>query len=339
MKSLRFILLLLIVVPLSNVAFAQEDDLETLLTGGVDDAEKILRAYAQPVVNAVSLSLNQGWYNTAKPHKIAGVDLTITVNAMAIPNSERMFRPQDLNLQEVELDPSTDSYPEAPTMAGPDVTPTFRLRDNPTETFEGPPGLDLKKNLGTERLPVPMVHLGFGLPKSTDIKIRYAPPIDLSDATLRFWGIGVMHDFKQWIPGIKLLPFDMSAFVGYTHFEVESELDPGDPANADQKGIFTMNATTIQVLASKKVSVLTGYIGLGYNIARSTVALKGRYDINGDGDETDTRESDPLSLDFSASGPRATIGARLKLAVFTFHADYTLQKYNSLTVGFGIAVR
>ena len=34
-----------------------------------------------------------------------------------------------------------------------------------------------------------------------------------------------------------------------------------------------------------------------------------------------------------------TAGMRLKLAIFTLHADYTVQKYDVLTVGFGFSVR
>lgn len=339
MRILRYSCLCIFAVfSLPHFATAQED-IDQLLTGSISDAKKLVEAYAAPAVNAVSLSLNQGWYNTAKPHKIAGVDLTITVNAMTIPKSQYMFRPDDLDLDELELDPDSEGYPQAPTLAGPEITPVFRLQDDPTETFDGPPGLGLKENFKVDKIPVPMVHLGFGLPKGTDLKIRFAPTIDVGDATLKFYGLGIMHDFKQWIPGIKLMPFDLSAFVGYTHFEFVSLLDAESPSNQDQKGEFTINATTFQVLASKKFSVLTVYGGVGYNIAKSNVALKGKFDINGDGDENDASETNPFSLDFSASGPRATAGMRLKLAVFTFHADYTLQKYKCLSVGFGIAVR
>lgn len=182
-----------------------------------------------------------------------------------------------------------------------------------------------------------MAHLGFGLPKGTDIKLRFTPTIDAGDdATLKLFGIGVMHDIKQWIPGIKLLPFDLSGFVGYTKFKMETYFDP--EANPDQRGLFEMNATTIQGLISKKFSILTLYGGLGYNIANSTLAMKGTYDINEDGDISPT-EVDPIDMKFSASGFRTTAGMRLKLAVITLHADYTIQKYKCLTVGFGISVR
>jgi hypothetical protein len=327
----RVSVLVAVFATFSLPSFAQ-DDIEELLQESVEDGRKLVGAYVAPVMKSLSLGLNQGWYNTAKPHKIAGVDLTITVNAMTIPDADLLFEPNKLGLTKIELSPSSPGYPYASTIVGPDRTPTFQVKGEPTQSFQGPSGLDLKGETGYNKVPVPMVHLGFGLPKGTDIKLRYIPTLDVGDdGTVKMFGVGVMHDVKQWIPGIKLMPFDLSAFVGFTKFELQSQLDPDN--NPDQRGIFTMNATTIQALIGKKFSVITFYGGVGYNIAKSNIALKGNYDIDG------TNYKDPVDLKFAASGPRATIGTRLKLAVFTFHADYTLQKYKCLTVGFGISVR
>jgi len=99
-----------------------------------------------------------------------------------------------------------------------------------------------------------------------------------------------------------------------------------------------VNSTTIQGVISKKVSVLTVYGSVGYNIAKTKIAMKGTYDFN-DNNKADAGEVNPLTLAFAASGPRISGGFRLKLAVFTLHADYTLQKYSSVSAGFGINVR
>jgi hypothetical protein len=340
MKFFNRVVFLLVLVSVFSVPVQAQDDLEKLLEEGVEDGRKLITAYTDPFMKTLSLSLNQGWYNTAKPHKIAGVDLTITVNAMYVPKDQMVFQPAALGLTNVELAPSSPGFPNAPTILGPDDSPVFRLKSNTSSTFEGPPGLDLEGNKLGNKVPVPMAHFGFGLPKGTDVKLRFTPTIELGDeGTVKLFGIGVMHDIKQWIPGIKLLPFDLSGFVGYTKFELRSKLDADTPSNADQEGVFTMNATTIQGVISKKFSVITFYGGLGYNIAKSNLALKGKYDLNEDGDKTDQFETNPIALKFAASGPRLTVGTRLKLAVFTFHADYTLQKYKCLTVGFGISVR
>lgn len=340
MKSnFRIVSLIMIAVALGQPSFAQ-DDIDQLLSESIDDGRKLIYAYASPFMNSVSLGLNQGWYNTAAPHKVAGVDLTITANAMTIPRSDLFFDVTKLGLQVIKLDESSQDHPYAPTIFGPDNAPTFSYTDSQTgfkETYTGPGGLNLEEELGKNWVPVPMANLGFGLPKGTDLKLRFTPTVDLgSDASLKVYGFGVMHDIKQWIPGIKLLPFDLSGFVGYTKFKMEKYFDAEN--NPDQLGVFELNATTVQGLISKKFSILTLYGGLGYNIARSNLAMKGTYDINEDG-QASPNEIDPLDLKFSASGFRTTAGMRLKLAVLTLHADYTLQKYKCLTVGLGISVR
>ena len=335
----RIVFLLFFALVSARPALAQ-DEIDQLMSESIDDGRKLIGAYISPFMKSVSLGLNQGWYNTAKAHKIGGIDITITANAMVIPQSDLLFDVNKLDLQVVELDNSSPGYPFAPTLLGPDDEPVFRYTDEETgftETYVGPGGLDLKDQIGKNWVPVPMANLGIGLPKGTDLKLRFTPTIDLGDnSTLKIYGFGVMHDVKQWIPGIKLLPFDLSAFVGYTRLRMESYFDA--EANPDQHGVFELNATTMQGVISKKFSVLTLYGGLGYNIAKSNLAMKGTYDINEDG-QADPNEVDPLDLNFTASGFRSTAGFRLKLAILTLHADYTLQKYNCLTVGIGISVR
>lgn len=339
MRLLRKAVLFLSFALLCAPAVAQEE-LDQLLVESVEDGRKLVGAYISPFMKSVSLGLNQGWYNTAKAHKIAGIDITVTVNAMTVPDDELLFRPSTLGLTQVELDPSSTNYPNSPTMLGPDNAPLFRLKADPTQTFQGPPGLGLEENIGFNKVPVPIAHVGFGLVKNTDVKIRFTPTLNFDDATtFKLFGIGVMHDLKQWIPGMKLLPFEFSGFVGFTRLNMESQLDEDNPSNADQKGVFSITATTVQGLVSKKFSILTLYGGLGYNIAKSNVGLEGKYDLNEDGDEDDPYETNPVNLDFGASGPRATAGMRLKLAVLTLHADYTIQKYKCLTVGVGLSIR
>jgi hypothetical protein len=324
----------------SAIPSLAQEDVDKLLTESLDDGRKLISAYTTPFMNSLTLSMNQGWYNTAKAHKIAGFDLTITANAMTIPESDMFFDATKLGLQVVQLDNSSPNYPLSPTLLGPEDEPTFSYTDEETgstETFVGPGGIDLEGNIGKNWLPVPMANLGIGLPKGTDLKLRFTPTIDLGDdSSLKIFGIGIMHDVKQWIPGIKLLPFDLSGFVGYTHVKLDSYFDHN--TSPDQHGIFEMSATTIQGVISKQFSVLTLYGGLGYNIAKSNIAMKGTYDINDNG-EADPNEVDPLDLKFAASGFRTTAGFRLKLAALTLHADYTLQKYKCLTVGIGISVR
>jgi hypothetical protein len=327
-----------------SVSANAQDNLDQLVSQYKSDGNYLITSYIDPFMKTLNLSLNQGWYNTAKPHKVAGVDLTVTVNAMYIPSSDKKYSTN--NLQQIELKPGQTQFSNGnvPTIFGKEETPIYHPKGStdPSEEFSGPKGLDLKKSIGINALPVPMVQLGFGLPKGFDVKFRYFPKYKIGDdGHVQMFGIGVMHDIKQYLPGIKLLPFDLSAFVGYTQIKLDYGMS-GEVAGSDQRAVYNINATTIQGVISKKMSVITVYGGLGYNIAKSELAVKGTYDTNNDGtyDPSDPQDTkDPYKHDFAASGPRVSAGARLKLAVFTLHADYTVQKYSCLTVGFGISVR
>lgn len=340
MNSIKRVIALIALVCIGSTSSFAQEDVDQFLKESVEDAEKLIGAYVSPFMKSVSSGLNQGWYNTAKPHKVAGFDLTVTVSAMAIPTDELFYEPGKLGLTRIELDDNSVDFPKAPTVFGPDREPTFRISagNNIGQTFQGPPGIDLKKNIGKNIVPVPMAQFGFGLPKGTEIKFRFVPKLSLGDdSEFNMFGIGVMHDVKQWIPGMKSLPFDLSALAGFTKLKLDAQFNEPNTENAH--GLFEMSAFTLQGVISKKISVLTVYGGLGYNLAKSKLAMLGSYDINEDNDYNDANEKDPVNLDFAASGPRMTTGFRLKLAVITLHADYTLQKYNSLTVGFGINVR
>lgn len=344
MKKSGFFTTVAILTFFCTAGFSQ-DNFGEFLHEEVAESKALMGAYISPLMKATSLGLNQGWYNTAKAHKTLGFDLTISVSGMTIPESDKFFNVENLKLSHFSLSQDSPDYPNAPTIFGGEREPEYLYRSDPDdpsteEAFTGPPGLDLKENIKTNMWPVPIVNLGIGLPKNTDLKVRYVPSIDIGDnGTFNMWGVGVMHDIKQYIPGIKLLPFDLSGFFGYTKLDLTYDLSDNDIAGENQRGELGMSATTIQAVASKKFAVLTLYGGVGYNIAKSNLALKGTYDINDDGDTNDNFETNPLELDFSASGLRATAGLRLKLAVFTFHADYTVQKYKALNVGFGINVR
>ncbi len=311
-----------------------QGEFDQLLEGGLQDATKLIGGYLSPMMEGTSVGLANGWYNTAKPHKIGGVDLTLTFNAVKIPESKLFYDVLALDLQELEPAPGFDG--QAPTFFGPDITPTYALQDDASVTINGPPGLDFKNRIRMNFMPVPTLNLGIGLIKNTDLKLRLVPERKLDDLSFKMFGVGVMHDIKQHIPGIKMLPFDMSGFVGYTKATMSIDLSESVPGT-NQEASISFSALTVQGLISKKVSVATVYGGLGFNIAKSNMDMLGTYEIDGpSGPETLT---DPVALEYAASGPRMTAGFRLKLAVLTLHADYTIQKYSVLSVGLGLSVR
>jgi hypothetical protein len=341
MKTLKtgvYIFLLgILALPLTSNS---QSDIDNLLKGSLKDANILAEGYAGPAMRALGSGLNFGWYNTAKTHKTLGFDLTLTGTLVYVPTSDDFYKVDNNTLTDVKLVSydgqtiSPTSSGNVPTIFGPAKSPTYQYIST-GDTFLGPEGVDLQDAIKIAKaLPVPMYQLGLGLPKNFDLKIRFAPTVTLQDFKFNLFGIGIMHDIKQYIPGIKALPFDLSLFAGYTKMKAEQQINATTGNN--QKGVLEFSSTTIQALISKKISVLTFYGGVGYDFGSSNLDMKGTYDLDDDGVVDAT---DPVALDFSTSGFRATGGLRLKLAVFTLHGDYTLGQYNALNVGFGINVR
>ena len=336
---MRFIKVLflsaLLSLPMSVLA---QGDIDLFLNAGKEDASKLMESYLTPVLNGFGYGLNNGWYNTAKAHKTLGFDLTVTVSAVKVPSSNEFFTFRNSDYNNIKL--ANGNSAQMPTAMGPNVDgPELNIYDENGQatgvSFTSIPGLGLKDEVGINAVPAPMAQLGIGIAKNTDLKLRYIPKIDMGgDGDLGLFGIGVMHDVKQWIPGIKMLPFDLSALVGYTKLTVNYNME-GNIDGANQMANLSATGLTYQGIISKQFSVLTLYGALGYNSTKTDVKVKGTYELE---DDYGTLE-DPVDLSFGEGSMMLTAGFRLKLAILTLHADYTLNKYPVLTAGVGFSVR
>lgn len=352
LRNMKFkaLLTLFLVTAVSLVTIqkstAQEIDLGTILEAGTADANTYMEAYSRPAILSFANGMANGWYNTAKPHKLLGLDVTFSLNIANIPDEEKLFNFNDLNWENLQL----QGDPNLPTLVGGETTSSSLVIPagvdlgngfsyDASQTFPALNGLNLEDSPVTG-VPVPTLNFGVGLIKNTDLKIRWIPEQNFDDFSVRLFGIGVMHDIKQWIPGMKLVPIDISGFVAYTSFNSEFDINISDATFSGQ-GVaeFNASATTIQVVASKKLAVLTPYVGLGFNAVSADLAMNGTYTLQNS--TTDQLVlTDPVALEFTdGGGPRFTVGARLKLLVLTIHADYTAQKYSSFTMGLGLSIR
>ncbi len=320
-----------------------------IIKGSVKDANYLAEGYFSPVLKSFGASLNQGWYNTAKPHKRFGFDLTVSVMGIRVPSSDKLFTVDNTKLETLVLthdhrgfDVDADGSGAIPTLFGnPQTKSRFDYKSPlPPSSFNGVGGAEFFDKFPF--MPMAIYNFSMSFFNHTDLKFRFFPKtnfnLDGNRGEVMLWGVGVLHDVKHYMPGIKMLPIDLSVFTGHTRFTVAMELD-----GPEKTGDFVVSSTTVQALASKKIGVLTLYGGAGYDFAGTTIRANGYYDLNGqsgDGpDGTDEEAKDPVNLKATFSGPRATAGFRLKFAVITLHADYTLQKYSAFTAGFGINVR
>jgi hypothetical protein len=343
----------ILMISFSSYLVVGQIDNYDFLKAGVHDASKITEAYVTPWANAFGAGANGSWYNTAKPHKFGGFDLTLGFNVGMVPSSDDTYDVSKIGLKDFT------GTGMAPTISGPNSSgPT--LTSKPVSgiapvTFQTPPGTDWKY------MPVPTLQAGIGLPLGTELKIRYIPKISISDGGISSWGVGLLHSITQYFPGDELLPFDISIFGGYTKLtgNVPIDMQPGTPqfytskypATAWDNQNFEMiaQAWNASAIASFNLPVLTLYGGLGYSNTATNINMTGNFPmptINTAHSTTEyVYEDAGVVKDFpeieikNYSGLRANAGLRLKFTVVTFHADYTWAQYSVISAGMGISFR
>ena len=322
MKKLNIIIALCVFI--STISKSQ-DVVQEFLTSATNDSQQLMEGYLAPFGTFLGSGLNAGWYNTAKPHTFPGFDITAGVHFIT-PNDEAMFFTP--NLETLIIDPMTSQ--KIPTFLGSEqgVGIGYYDENNNFQELFALEGIDYSG-------PVPMPYLqgSVGIIKDTEILFRYAPEITLQDNfKVGHWGVGIKHGIKQWIPGIKILPFDLSFVGGFSKLNGTSEFESdGQNLKID---VMALNSN---IILSKKIAGFTPYIGLGYQLSKSTLKLNGtfnEYDV-----ESDSYELEDIDIDMTfggVNGFKANMGARLKLLLFTIHVDWTMAEYNIFTVGIGL---
>ena len=290
-----------------------------------EDGKSLIEAYISPLGNSLGAALNNGWYNTAKPHSLGGFDITITANIVMIPNNAKTFNISESN-------GGTFTGGETPNILG--------NGDGASALLNAPPlpakASDMPKGLNIPIIPLPILQAGVGLIKGTELDFRYMPELKIGSAgQVGLFGVGLKHDILQWLPIVDKIPIDLSIQAGYT--KLSSEIKLIDPtATISPQANLDVSATTVNLILSKKLLMFTPYLGLGYNSTKTTFNVEGNYNVAG----FDIDVSDLTKIDFeSKNNFRANIGFRFNIAVLALQANYTFSEYPTATLGAGISLR
>ena len=351
------VFLIILFISWSLSSSAQIKTLGEFFAGGVSDAEKMFEAYITPWANAIGTSLSGGWYNTAKPHKPGGFDLTITTNMAFVPEEAKTFDLADLDLSNNARFQTGNSV--APTVAGetdrgPQID--YYIQNFSVASINTPQGTGVGLWLS------PMAQLGLGLFKGTDVIVRLMPNMEIGKyGKVGLWGIGAKHSIKQWIPALEKLPvLHLSIMGGYTQFNssfnitvTPENLNVADQTTtvsfANQTMDLTVKSFTLNLLASANLPVVCFYGGLGIVNTKTDLALTGYFPVptieatqavvNDNSAVENPFDLEIENNDGKPTKPRLNAGLRLKLGVITIHGDYTYANYSNITAGLGLSFR
>lgn len=295
------------------------------------DASRFLEAYFSPVANSLGAGLNNGWYNTAKPHKLGGFDVTLTLNTVSIPDPELYFDPNS-------IDNFSSSDNSTPTLFGSGNGANINYNGF---NFDMPDQENVKINL----VPIPMLNAGIGLIKKTDLNIRYIPDAKIAGinnygfagkGSIGLWGLGMKHDLLQWLPVIgNAIPISLSIQLAHTSLNTKFDVET---AGAKQDVELDIQSTTINLIASKKILMITAHASVGYNSSKTIFNSNTSFSLGSENNAIDFKV--PLDMQFENQNEiRTNIGLRMNLALLAIHADHTFSKYPVTTIGIGIGLR
>lgn len=348
--------IILFIFSVTIAIYTNAQDIGQILAGSKSDANKYFNSYMRPFGEGEIHNLSRGWFSTAKVHKLLGFDISINAQTVVIPGSKQNFTFNNSDYSTFKLADGGSSA-SVPTFMGRSTGQQIKVDttingQNVSTRFNAPNGIgdDFKKNISflPISVPLPIAQIGIGLFKHTDLKIRYFPKTSFSKVEIGVFGVGLQHEFSNYLPFIKKAPFlHLAALAAYNKINASyvPDLSSGPVTSSNSKVDYGISSFTLQAIASVKLPVVEFYASLGYSTGKSNVDFKGNYTATyktgypPPNDKVSSTISDPISLNYTANGISNTWGMRLNLAFFKIYADYTFAKYSGLGAGLAFSFR
>lgn len=331
---------------------AKAQDIGQIFAGSQADANKYFNSYMKPFGEGEIYNLSRGWFSTAKAHKLLGFDVSVNMQTVAIPGDKQNFTFNNSDYSTFKLAGAASSA-TLPTFMGGTTSQQIlvitTVNGQPVTTnFNVPNGIgdDFKKNISflPVSVPLPVAQVGIGIFKHTDLKVRYFPKTNFNKVDIGVFGVGLQHEFSNYLPFIKKAPFlHLSALAAYNKVDASylpNLTSTSSPvSSSDSKINYSISSFTVQAIASVKLPIVEFYTSVGYSGGKSNIDFKGHYTVKYTGTTATANLTDPVSLNYTGNGLSNTWGVRFNLAIFKIYADYTFSKYNGLGAGIAFSFR
>jgi hypothetical protein len=328
---------------------AQNSELEQTLAKITGDASQ---AYVAPITSAFGANLNSGWIHSAPKATKFSFDLEIGFVGMAtlFGSENQTFASSGKfrfnSAQAEQLIPSNITGPLRTQIKNEILNTDF------TVSISGPtiigkktdsikvvfPGATIQgQTLGSKTivlpvtgylnelsaLPLAVPQISFGTIFGTQIAVRYLPEFEISKdlGKFKYSGFGIQHNPTMW------LPFSLPVNVSLGYFTQSLEVGK----------VFKTSASMFGVFASRRFGPgalnIEPYAGLSFESSSIDVQYDVVYDT-----PTGPR---PNTIKYTLKGEnssRITVGATLKLLLLGISVDYSLAKYNTLSVALNIKI-
>ena len=336
----KTILLLLI---MTNLSFSQGlSGVENFILASGEDKDLLANNYFNPLFKSMQISMSEGWARSAKTHKKFGFDVTFFASGIAIPDSHKIFFTSGFT--SIIANNST-----SPTIFGDESNTEYIVNffseeqgSNLSTSFQSPSGYS--SVLKSERLLLPNIQAGLGLPFNTEIIVRYMPKVSFKGAEFTSFGVGLKHSISQYFNLSKVTPFNLSVLMSSAKMAGDYPLAESSQISGENQSIdLDISSTTFGFIGSADLKIVSLYASVSQVLSKSSFNVNGTYNISYFTDPgnipIELSVVDPIDVSSKMNYLRKNIGLSLNFPFLKFFVDYSAQDFNTINTGLSFSIR
>ncbi len=323
-----------------------------LIQGGVEDGEKLIKAYIKPLNKAIVFGMSGVSFmkaqNSIDEKKFFGGIKTVV---MQIPKEDLLYDVSKLGLKYIEAKDPTKTM--APSVFG-DSIRTIRLASKTHDLF-GRPLYEFDAPTGKETniMPLPYLTVGYRMKKSV-FSINLIPYIKVptTDMNIGMLGLSYQQDLSAFIEALDNKNYGLDIQGGYSlmygheklsvkpdgvYIPVSVTLHQTGPYD-DQKINIFYNSISLNIYGHYTLNnKFTFFAGTGLVSGTTNIKVLGRYPVYGEdpshtgaviGEDID----DPININENYSQMLMELGAQVEWKRILVQMKYNIAHYG----GFGI---
>ena len=175
--------------------------------------------FASPAAEGAAYLSGAGWFSSARELDLWQMDFSVQANALFIPESKRNISVSGNKYTTFGIRGSESA--EIPTAFGGNTEVDFEGQIFGEDfSFDAIDGVDKKM------LMHPFVQASVGLPSGTDLTVRFLPETSIDDVGFSTYGVGLKHNFNQYLSNSRPSDFQFAALLAYSKYNVNYRFTP-----------------------------------------------------------------------------------------------------------------
>lgn len=304
-------------------------------------AGQYAQSYLQPFIDVYGAGMNSGFFHSARMYsnEDSKFNVSFSIQSMGsfVPSSEKYFSAMyyaatayDTLGQEYIVNAKA-TVKNAPTIFGSKTKGTVTTEMNDTIVVGGVfyyPVHQTRVNqtfgglVSTDVAPLLVPQLDIGTLLGTEMFLRWIPPIRIgSYGTTNFFGVGVRHNFSQYLTAI---PFNLAGGFYYQNFTMD---------DTTGKQFISVSAIAANLQFSKSLGLFELYAALQYEASNLNVSYQ-YVPSTGSGQNSNYR----INVNFNIKGKnsfRILAGVSYSLGSFYLNTDVDISTISAFTFGIG----